>query len=224
MTGFPGCILWPSHEKTTKFTSAPHLFHLEGLLCTDSPPGLTHVRFIATSVACLWRMRYSTKQTLLHAFHTAQNVIRSCEQPSKWWTHAKGTRGYYGNTTYCSWSAPEFVPFRRRKLTGTKSQVDARLHESELQQDRYWIGLKSRSTRNEEQYWTTTNTHTWCDTYQRRRPLPTARDCVRGCYPQKARRHHKQEAPNVGWRRHAYAYTGSAYRFRLGCHRNQTKS
>ena len=155
MTRLPRCIRWTSHKKTTKFTGAPHILHFEGLLSADFPPGLTDVRFIATSVACPWRMRNSTRQTLLHALHTAENVVQSCEQPSKRWPYAKGTRGYNGNNTYGSWSAPEFVPFLRRKLTGTKSQVDVQSRESESQQDRYWNGLKSRSTRNEEQYWKT---------------------------------------------------------------------
>ena len=53
VTWLPGSIRWPSHEKTTKFTSGPHLLHFEALLPTDSPPRLTDVRFIAASVACL---------------------------------------------------------------------------------------------------------------------------------------------------------------------------
>ena len=84
---------------------------------------------------------------------TSSNPVN---QPNKWWPHAKGTRGYYGNTIYCPWLAPEFVPFLRRKLTGTKSQVDVLLHEWVSRQDRSRNGLKSRSTGNEEQYWNTT--------------------------------------------------------------------
>ena len=53
VTWLPGSIRWPSHEQTTKFTSGPHLLHLEALPPTDSPPRLTDVRFIAASVACL---------------------------------------------------------------------------------------------------------------------------------------------------------------------------
>ena len=53
VTWLPRSISWPSHEETTKFTSGPHLLHFEALLSPDSPPKLTHVRLIASSVACL---------------------------------------------------------------------------------------------------------------------------------------------------------------------------
>ena len=68
LTGFPGCVRWPSHKEATQLIRPTPLR-------TDSSPGLTHVHVIATSVTCLQFVRFNTRRTLFHAFHTAQNGI-----------------------------------------------------------------------------------------------------------------------------------------------------
>ena len=40
----------------------------------------------------------------------------------------RNIRGRYGDKTNCSLMVPEFMPFPRRKWTGTMSQADALLH------------------------------------------------------------------------------------------------
>ena len=69
----------------------------------------------------------STWWTLLHAFNTTQNVIQSCKQPSKWWTHTE-EHMWRIRRQYCSLMAPELVPFLPRRWTDTMLRADVLLH------------------------------------------------------------------------------------------------
>ena len=76
--------------------------------------------------------RHKTSSNLVnnqaHEKHTPRNI-----------------RGPYDDKTYCSWMAPEVVPFLRLSSTDTKRRAVVLLHYWGSQHDRYWSGLKQQA-------------------------------------------------------------------------------
>ena len=127
-TGFPGCVRWLSHKEAAQLIRSPHLLHLICLLRTDPSLGLTPFSFISlVSVASnVWGTAsdelYSTCSTRPK---TSSNPVKNQANDEH---TPRNIRGRYGDNTYCSSMAPEFVPFLRRILTGTTLRADVLLH------------------------------------------------------------------------------------------------
>ena len=60
MTGFPGCVCWPSHKEAGQLIRPEHFLHLIGPAPTDSSAGLTFFCFIAACINCFKCVGQST--------------------------------------------------------------------------------------------------------------------------------------------------------------------
>ena len=128
-TGFPGCVRWPSHEETffTLYVRFERTL-LRGSLPSVSSPLVSVVSNVWGTVRSeLCSMRSTRPKTSSNPVNNQANDEHT----------PRNIRGWYGNNTYCSLTAPKFVPFPRRRSPCTMSRADALLHYSESQQGHY---------------------------------------------------------------------------------------
>ena len=122
--GFPDASFGPVTE-SGPIHPPPHLLHLIRPLRTDSSPGLPTFRLIAAGVSCFKVVRYKRGELCSMLFTGPKTTSSSVNNQANDEYTPKNIRARYGNTTYCSLTAPEFVPFLRRRSTYTASRVDA---------------------------------------------------------------------------------------------------